>query len=341
MKKLFLIWSLVFLLLSCSSDKGTDPTSSNTPPTAAAALLPANGAASIDTPVTITWQAASDSDSDTIRYILIVDTVQQANPDSAMLSYELTDTSKILTQVLDLNKTYYWMITVTDSIDSTSAGWYSFTTRSLKYKVRQIITYDSIAYSVGENSFSEQINYYYDNTHKVIRDSNFSDTGLVSYTIYTYDTANRKTSDSAHNSAGLLVGGSVYQYDTATGSLERRDSVSGLNAWTYHYDATGALDNEKYYFSGNYIQLTTFEYNTSGKTSRRLVMNTAGTDTNQVYAFTYDGLGRDSTEVFTTHGFTNYTARYGYSTSQEADTLTYIDHTGTPYKKTITHYTAY
>lgn len=117
---------LTFFLISCSSDN-TEPV--NQAPVAFNLISVTNNDSNVAVTPTFTWNAATDTDGDTITYELILDT--NATPTTVIAS-NLSNTSFVVTERLPLFEIFFWKVIAKDTNGSqTESETFSFTTRNL------------------------------------------------------------------------------------------------------------------------------------------------------------------------------------------------------------------
>jgi len=104
----------------------TEVVSTNTPPTAPTNLSPANGATGISVTPTLSWQASTDPDEDSVTYDLYLG---EAQDDLSVKASDLGTNSYEFEEPLEYGTTYYWQVVAKDGRggEASSDVW-SFTT---------------------------------------------------------------------------------------------------------------------------------------------------------------------------------------------------------------------
>ncbi|MBS9462742.1 exo-alpha-sialidase [Flagellimonas sp. 389] len=116
-QQFFLSASILTCVLSCSKDDGNGPDEGsgegqNTPPESFELLTPTDNAREASVFPTLSWEAATDADGDTITYNVYLGT--EENP-ATLLVENISATSFKVTEALTLNETYYWKVEAIDN----------------------------------------------------------------------------------------------------------------------------------------------------------------------------------------------------------------------------------
>lgn len=145
--KLLLVSITVFFVQSCSNDdtplvteepdtEATPPEEPENPvnnaPNSFNLLTKENLSTAVELTPTLTWSAAIDTDGDTVTYKLLLDTNQTP---ATLIGENISETEFILTNNLDRNTTYFWMVVAADAngAETASSSTFSFTTRGISF----------------------------------------------------------------------------------------------------------------------------------------------------------------------------------------------------------------
>lgn len=127
---------LVLALASCSKDSGPNrdsgPDLENNLPSVFDLIEVADGATNVDVNPSLSWQAATDPDGDTVVYDLYLDT--NTNP-TVLKQANITSTSAVLMDNLEVLTDYYWKVIAKDGNGGeVQSATFGFTTRDLGFR---------------------------------------------------------------------------------------------------------------------------------------------------------------------------------------------------------------